>query len=367
MYVYESRPTLISFLEKLPNLCHLTIKTENTNMDKYQWEQLIVNHLPKLKILRVEMLFYIGDNENKEQRVDDLLNSFRTRFWLEVHQWYVRCDWDRCQEDSCRHHIYLYTLPYTFNYYYLHDSIIKEKSTFPLNDIHFSYGQVHSFQYEIFPSENQVSPHFTFPNIHKLDLYFPMDVNFWPVIPRLDHLKSLIVSITDCVQKLDTECQLQTILDRTHRLYTLKFEYWPETFIDMPPFNYSSNSVRRLDLQNIDRPYNHRQCIILSRSSLGKQCEVLSITVKYRKSILYLLRKMTNLRALNFVSQEDPWTDRNKDSSSLSDEDDRTDDELIAWLKDCLPSTYTITRCTEQIIQWGTLTIGSLYDCGLAD
>ncbi|CAF5099596.1 unnamed protein product, partial [Rotaria sp. Silwood1] len=72
----------------------------------------------------------------------------------------------------------------------------------------------------------------------------------------------------------------------------------------MPPFNYSSNSVRRLDLQNIDRPYNHRQCIILSRSSLGKQCEVLSITVKYRKSILYLLRKMTNLRALNFVSQE---------------------------------------------------------------
>ncbi|CAF4027271.1 unnamed protein product [Rotaria sp. Silwood1] len=315
MYVYESRPTLISFLEKLPNLCHLTIKTENTNMDKYQWEQLIVNHLPKLKILRVEMLFYIGDNENKEQRVDDLLNSFRTRFWLEEHQWYVRCDWDRCQQDSCRDDIFLYTLPYTFNDYYLHDSIIKEKSTCP-------------------------------------------DVNFWLVMPRLDHLKSLSVGIDDLVQTFDTLCQLQTILDRAPRLYSLTFERWPETFTDMPPFNYSSNSVRLLHLQDIDRPYNHRQCVILSRSSLGKQCEILSITVKYRRSILYLLRKMTNLRALNFISQEDPWADRNQHYSSSSSEDDGTDDELIAWLKDCLPSTYTITRCTEGVTEFGTRTIG---------
>ncbi|CAF1417175.1 unnamed protein product [Rotaria sp. Silwood1] len=358
MCVYESRSTLISFLEKLPNLRHLTIETDDTHMDGYQWEQLIVNHLPKLQILRLKMLFHVDDNENKEQRVDDLLNSFRTRFWLEEHQWYVRCDWDRCQQDSCRDDIFLYTLPYTFNDYYLHDSIIKEKSTCPGNDIHFSYDQVHSLQYEIFPPTNQISSQFMFLNIHELYMYFPIDVNFWLVMPRLDHLKSLSVGIDDLVQTFDTLCQLQTILDRAPRLYSLTFERWPETFTDMPPFNYSSNSVRLLHLQDIDRPYNHRQCVILSRSSLGKQCEILSITVKYRRSILYLLRKMTNLRALNFISQEDPWADRNQHYSSSSSEDDGTDDELIAWLKDCLPSTYTITRCTEGVTEFGTRTIG---------
>ncbi|CAF4024619.1 unnamed protein product [Rotaria sp. Silwood1] len=85
------------------------------------------------------MLFYRGDDENKEQRVDELLKSFRTRFWLEEHQWYVRCDWNRCQEDSCCDHMYLYTVPYTFNYYYSHDSIITGNSTCPDNDIYSSY------------------------------------------------------------------------------------------------------------------------------------------------------------------------------------------------------------------------------------
>ncbi len=114
----------------------------------------------------------------------------------------------------------------------------------------------------------------------------------------------------------------------------------------MPPFEYSNKSVRRLNLQDVDRVYNSQQCVTLSRSSLGMQCEVLSITVENRTTIIDLLNTMPNLRALNVLSRDDPWTGEDDDISPSKN------DELVEWLQHRLPFTYTITRNSNEIFNW---------------
>jgi hypothetical protein len=46
-----------------------------------------------------------------EAELDALLDSFRSAFWLEEHQWFVRCDWI---SSSISNFATLYTLPYAF-------------------------------------------------------------------------------------------------------------------------------------------------------------------------------------------------------------------------------------------------------------
>jgi hypothetical protein len=48
--VYESSFTLIELLKNMPNLRHLTVNAENIDMNGHQWEEIIVNHVPKLEI-----------------------------------------------------------------------------------------------------------------------------------------------------------------------------------------------------------------------------------------------------------------------------------------------------------------------------
>jgi hypothetical protein len=340
-----SLSVLTDLLQNMPNLRHLTVGTDDIDINGHQWEYIITNHLPKLQVFQFEMTFNPRNGEDKEQRVNELLKSFQTRFWLEEHQWFVRCDWDRCQRDYCINQIYLYTLPYTFNYYAFHDSIIKAKSTCPDNNIYPSYNQVHILDYAIAPSENRVLPQFTFSNIHDLILYLPVDDNFWSIMPQFDHLKSLKMIPHDTDQyDFDSQFQLQTILDRAPRLYSLGFGAWSSTSMGMPPFEYSNKSVRRLNLIDVDRVYNSQQCVTLSRSSLGMQCEVLSITVENRTTIIDLLNTMPNLRALNVLSRDDSWKDEDDDSSPSKN------DELVEWLQHRLPFTYTITRNSNKIL-----------------
>ncbi|CAF1429693.1 unnamed protein product, partial [Rotaria sordida] len=136
--VYGSLSTMTNLLKNMPNLRKLIVKTDDVIMNGHQWERIIVDYLPKLKIFQLKMIFRLNDNENKEQRVDELLHSFRTRFWLDERQWYVRCDWDRCEQCD-KNNIHLYTLPYAFQYYYFHDSNVKTKSTCRQDDDYSSY------------------------------------------------------------------------------------------------------------------------------------------------------------------------------------------------------------------------------------
>ncbi|CAF4435810.1 unnamed protein product, partial [Rotaria sp. Silwood2] len=85
--------TLVGFLEQLPNLCRLKLSTSYCYMYGEQWERMIKNHLPKLNTFQFRMKSAFGKEENCEQRIDEILNTFRNQFWLDEHRWFVRCDW----------------------------------------------------------------------------------------------------------------------------------------------------------------------------------------------------------------------------------------------------------------------------------
>ncbi|CAM4819956.1 unnamed protein product [Rotaria magnacalcarata] len=109
----------------------------------------------------------------------------------------------------------------------------------------------------------------------------------------------------------------------------------------MPPYRYTSSSICRLDLQGYDpsrrrHRYDIRQCMELSRSSIGIQCRILAIEVEKPKCILQLIYSMLNLRTLHVSYEND------KRSNQY---------DLVKVLQHYLPSTWSITRfCYGHII-----------------
>ncbi|CAF1438407.1 unnamed protein product, partial [Adineta steineri] len=280
--------------------------------------------------------------DNKEQRVDDLLNSFRTQFWLVKHQWYIRCDWNRCEQCD-KNNIYLYTLPYAFHSYFIHEPNFKTKSTCHLDNDYSSYDNVHTLGYELVPTINQILPFFRFVNLRHLDLHLPFDENFILLIPKLDQLISLSVAPYHMDDDLNFNNQLQTLLDQSPHVTSLTFKNWSLSK-RRPPYEYSNQSIHQLNLQDIDRWYNTEQCGRLIHSSLGKQCQILSIAVENRQNILELIHGMFDLRALNVLCRDDILIKKKNNSSLLS-----TTDECIDWLQQYLPSTCTIIRDNDII------------------
>jgi hypothetical protein len=87
--------------------------------------------------------------------------------------------------------------------------------------------------------------------------------------------------------------------------------------------------------------------VLLSRSPLGIHCEVLSIVVENRESIIELINMMSNLRALNVICRDDTLNPLRSSS---------TTDELIKWLQLRLPATYTITGNDNIVTNWSNTT-----------
>ncbi|CAF5200365.1 unnamed protein product [Rotaria magnacalcarata] len=129
---------------------------------------------------------------------------------------------------------------------------------------------------------------------------------------------------------------LQSIINRAPKLKSLRLLNSPSARSQMTSFQYKSSSIRQLDLQPLGDWYDKQECEILRRSPLGLQCETLCIRVENRACIFDIVYTMTNLRSLNVRSRDDTWKEK-----MTSD-----DDELLVWLKKCLPSTCTITRDT---------------------
>jgi hypothetical protein len=126
----------------------------------------------------------------------------------------------------------------------------------------------------------------------------------------------------------DALFQLQTLLDRAPKLYSLMFK----TSIDsvLPLLECISKSIIKLDLQTFDEYFDDSNCPPLFLSTLGKQCQILSIRVYNRMSILQLVKEMPQLHTLNI---------------ELPPDTDKTDDDqLIEWLRRQLPSICMITR-----------------------
>jgi hypothetical protein len=130
------------------------------------------------------------------------------------------------------------------------------------------------------------------PNIYRLSIKFPLNDQFWSIIPSLNRLYSLEVSFhSDTFQS-----QLQALLDRASRLRYLCISQDGSLPLQTSLFKYTHVSVRELYLQKYNYWFNEEECMTLCHSPLGVQCEVLFIHVKNRESILILVKNMINLR-----------------------------------------------------------------------
>jgi hypothetical protein len=339
------------------------------------------------------MSIYFHYFETIKSRIDYIYHSFQSQFWIDEHQWFIRYHWTL--GDKYSQCILFYTWPYTFSdlsianhpkamasfkdnhwsssrvHHLVYNSLLMEQNI-PAKEIElensitsvskmnkmlkFNSRKTRSFclsddQSTIIPSSFEktikitsinpylieTSPILQFPNIQKLTIQPPFDDYFWWIIPNLHRLTSL--TIKSSTQNFNPS-HLQTLLDRAPRLYSLNFHLQSKFLLS----NLTSTSIRRLDLKQSSSsdPYsffNHEQCIALTRSSLGKQCEVLLIDLRHRRSILFLIATMINLRALIVRCQDDQFRKK------MGTEEE---DELLHWLENHLSSTMTIERDIDQ-------------------
>ncbi|CAF1032880.1 unnamed protein product [Adineta steineri] len=337
---------LQNLFQHLLNLCHLKIETWDISISGSQWERIITTYLPKLKIFQLKMRNEVRDNEPLENQINELLDSFRTRFWLVEHKWFVRC-YGQSQNDI--NYSFLYTLPYAFKHFYAHSPYISLKSTAPSDNDYWAYDCVNYLSYEPHLFADLAMSQIHFPNIHKLSISLPFDDRFLTIISKFDHLLSMYVKVEDDNDSVIP--QLQLLLDQAPRLHSLVFGPWMTSFSQVPPIENTSASVYELNLQGYAdrdhlRCFDAHQCTTLSRSPLGVQCKMLHIKVLNRTNILYLVNTMSNLQALNVHCEDDNWNE---------EEDLSTEDELLEWLRQHLPSTCTITRDTyyvHDILLW---------------
>ncbi|CAF1267366.1 unnamed protein product [Rotaria magnacalcarata] len=325
-WAVNSTIVLTNFLKKMPNLRRLKIKLELTqlSLNGNQWKEFILDYLPKLKDFHFNMKIFIPSERSPiEKIIDNLLNSFRTFFWLHERQWFVRCDWSLENRHSFAS---FYTVPYAFDTFSYYNKTIS-KSTYDDIDT-LVYTNVCSLSYNSSFSKSTSFPSVRFCNVQHLKLNCTGTDQPLSVIPKLDRLTSLDLSLC----KDWSLCQLETLLDSAPNLYSVIFNEF--ACLQIQSINVRSKSIRRLVLKGY---FENIRCKAFVRSQLGGLCEVLVINLTDRTTILELINTMANLRSLNCKCADDKRKQTNQYSNP-------TNDEHITWLQQNLPSKHSITR-----------------------
>ncbi|CAF4823023.1 unnamed protein product [Rotaria sp. Silwood1] len=340
--VSYSSSLLFNLLKNMPNLLCLIVKTTNIIIDGHQWKEIFVNYLRKLKIFRCFMCCGLTYNTDKEKTVDSLLDSYRNSYWIEDHQWFIRCQWS---PNDTENQISLYTLPDRSDYSIIQPSscTIRTKSTC-------------SFEYD-YDNDNVPSMiHFAFkhtymylPYIRHLHLILPFTEILLSNLPQFDRLIHLQVGCFPFIDGNMAVYQLQKLLDQSPYLYSLEILTWFPLFVQEIPLNLMSHSIRSLKFENtscsIDKTgisfFNDYKCFVLINSPIGIQCEFLSLIVEKRTNIIDLVNGLPNLRTLKVRSKDDQWKNQ------------PINDELILWLRTRLSCLINRdTRFTKFIRLW---------------
>lgn len=318
--------SLKAFLQTMPNLEELKIDMESNYIDGRQWKTIIENNIPNLADLHFKMSVSTPSELNKDEHIDEILNTFRCEFWTKIHHWFVQC----CSMSAGSSSItYIYTLPYSFrDFFYM--STVRLKSTCPTECQYWHFDSIRNLYYSYTPSETLLLSPIQLSNIRSLDLTIPFDKTFWSLVPNFEHLNSLTVILYCSLNRIDVESTLQMILNRTPNLYSLKFFSW--FALDEFPFDIKHSSIKNLDLRKLGIGYNHQQCLELCKSSIGQQCELLFITLENSADIVELVNHMKNLRALSVEFNHMVLTEN---------------ENLMEWLQKQLPVACTISTCTE--------------------
>lgn len=141
-------------------------------MDGKIWEEVIEIYLPKLENFKFRMNDELDDNNN-EQQINKILNLFQSQFWLDKHQWFIRCDWNPNNGT-----VFLYSLPYAFDNFFCQYPILS-KSTCPHIQQQYSYNNVHRLTYKANLSECWTLSDYQFMKIRELSVYFPINEYFF--------------------------------------------------------------------------------------------------------------------------------------------------------------------------------------------
>jgi len=269
---------------------------ERHYLDGKQWEYIIQTYLLKLKTFHLSMAFTPHRYNTIEEYVDRLLNSF----WLDDHQWYVRCHWDETTDLNEFDSIVLTTLPDLTNCSSNVTDLTYHKSTCPDENIYSSYD--HTDFLDLAYTQLFYLHPFVFPDIRHLSLKHPVNDKLWSIVPNLKNLRTLKF------------CNLHKL---ELNLYETKYKIISKIKHD---------SIRHLDFGNYI--FNSEEFEILLNSQLGQQCEVLTLSIECLHDILELIDQLKNLRSLKIVSS------CNNDILSVYSED-----ELNDCLTFHLPST----------------------------
>ena len=323
MSIRSSFDVLNLILENMPNLIDLKIETKNLYVSGYQWEQLVKNYLTKLELFQLKMQFQFSENEDKMKQMDEIIDTFRSSFWLDERYWFVQLD------DSAYDAI-LYTLPYAFDHFVISKSTVS-KTTYPSDDKHWLYDQVYHLNCfsiaKSFPTDQ-----IQFPNVRQLDMDFSFYDYLWFISPIVNRLTSIVIKFPQNDSFRNPLIELENIINDAIHLYSLTFLNYPETYHF--PLNVTHSSIRRLDYKQCSRHFNRSECIAFSHSLIGIQCEVLFINIICRKDIMEFVKSMINLRML-YVRY---LYEMNSEADRLS----LIDNDLVQSLKEELPSTRTI-------------------------
>ncbi|CAF1265183.1 unnamed protein product [Adineta steineri] len=338
VFVGPQYSTIENLLQHVPNLYELKIETCYIEINGYDWEQIIRNYLPKLKIFQLKMRCQIRNEKSKQE----LFNSFQTQFWLKEHQWFIRYHYNT---DDNSNMICLYTLPYHFSYLDIQFPLLY-KSTCSNNDDYSSYDSVQHLFYRSSLVEKNFLSNFQFLNINNLTINLPINDHLLLIVRKLNRLNLLEISRPNNISDDDAQTQLQDLLDHIPHLYSLNFKSWSETKVQnqqliglqkLTPIIIKTQFIQQINLLGYDHWFNDDECIHLSQSSIGIHCKMLYIKVKKQTYITDLIKKMPNLRVLIIRSQDDIWSNY----SSV--------DLLVQWLKQNLSPMCSIKRDSRYI------------------
>ncbi|CAF1467607.1 unnamed protein product [Adineta steineri] len=281
-----------------------------------------------------------------EERIDELMNSFRSSFWIDERRWFVRCMSDV-------HRIRFETVSKAFRYI---DKKLPSvfKSTDSQDNIERLYTTMDSIS-DVTLSNQSIASKICFPKLNSLSVKCPINDQYWSMVSNLHQVSSLSLHLsTDFSQS-----KLQAFLDRMPHLRTLTIHQDASFPLPMSLFNCTfPSSIHYLHLQNCKHYFNEEDCTILTHSSLTSQCKQLNILVKNRQSIIIILvNNMTVLCALRarFTDENINEFEPSRMRNNVTDETILCKDEDIQWMINQLPPTCVITRhplCINHIRIW---------------
>ena len=228
MQCQDSSISFASLFRPMTQLKRLIVESGSIRMDGHEWEILLSRSLPQLRDFELQTQVDLTNRPNTDMEIDRMIDSYRTRFWIHDHRWFIRCYWNRDSDEQILH---LHTVPSHFDHFVLNiDENFVMKSTCPDDSPSYvHYDHVTSLIYSSNGFNHPALSNIAFAHLRSLALTLPLTDSFHALVPRLDKLTSLKLTMRNGFELDDDDdsAQLQDILDRSPRLVSLIFQSWP--------------------------------------------------------------------------------------------------------------------------------------------